>query len=95
MTLTYDWRGDVANGELYALHAEAFETRVFDETEWNWQEQLRGHSLGWVVARQGDRLVGFANVPWDGPVHAWIQDTMAPPALATRASDRSCRKDPG
>ena len=31
-------RGLVA--ALNSLHAEAFETRVFDETEWNWQEQL-------------------------------------------------------
>ena len=30
-------RGLVA--ALNSLHAEAFETRVFDETEWNWQEQ--------------------------------------------------------
>jgi GNAT superfamily N-acetyltransferase len=76
MTITYSWRGDVANGELNELHAEAFETRVFDETEWNWEEQLHGHSLGWVIARRDGRLVGFVNVPWDGLVHAWIQDTM-------------------
>ena len=31
-------RGMVA--ALNSLRAEAFETRVFDETEWNWQEQL-------------------------------------------------------
>ena len=31
-------RGLVA--ALNSLRAEAFETRVFDETEWNWQEQL-------------------------------------------------------
>jgi GNAT superfamily N-acetyltransferase len=70
------WRGEFANAEANELHAEAFETRVYSEDEWNWNEQVRRHSLGWVIARGGDRLVGFVNVPWDGLVHAWIQDTM-------------------
>jgi predicted N-acetyltransferase YhbS len=34
------------------------------------------HSLGWVTARDGDVLVGFVNVVWDGLVHAWLQDAM-------------------
>jgi GNAT superfamily N-acetyltransferase len=72
----YAWRGDVANAELNELHAEAFGTRVFDESEWNWVELVGRHSLGWVVARADQRLVGFVNVPWDGLLHAWIQDTM-------------------
>ena len=37
---------------------------------------LERHSLGWVTARRGDELVGFANVLWDGLVHAWLQDVM-------------------
>ena len=74
--ITYGWRGDFGNEEVNLLHAEAFETRLFDESEWNWQEQVSAHSLGWVVARDGDTLVGFVNVPWDGLVHAWIQDVM-------------------
>ena len=76
MAITYEWRGDVGTAELNVLHAEAFETRLFDEDEWNWEELLRRWSLGWVVARDGDALVGFVNVLWDGLVHAWIQDTM-------------------
>jgi GNAT superfamily N-acetyltransferase len=35
-----------------------------------------GDSLGWVVARAEGDLVGFANVLWDGLVHAWLQDVM-------------------
>jgi ribosomal protein S18 acetylase RimI-like enzyme len=84
MATSYLWRGDVANAELNALHAEAFETRVYDDDEWDWVTQLRDHSLGWVLARDGDRLVGFVNVLWDGLVHAWIQDTM----VATAARHR-------
>ena len=76
MAVEYVWRGDFSNAEMNALHAEAFETRVYDESEWNWRDQVERHSLGWVVARGGEALLGFVNVPWDGLVHAWIQDTM-------------------
>jgi GNAT superfamily N-acetyltransferase len=76
MPVEYEWRGSFGNAEINALHAEAFETRVFDESEWDWVRQLSEHSLGWVVARDGDELVGFVNVLWDGLVHAWLQDTM-------------------
>jgi GNAT superfamily N-acetyltransferase len=75
MTISYIWRGDFNNAELNELHADAFETRVYDEAAWNWTEQVQ-HSLGWVVARDDAGLVGFVNVAWDGLVHAWIQDTM-------------------
>jgi GNAT superfamily N-acetyltransferase len=78
MSVVYEWRGRFTNEELNALHAEAFETRLFDPSEWNWLVQVEGHSLGWVIARErrDGPLVGFVNVPWDGLVHAWLQDTM-------------------
>jgi GNAT superfamily N-acetyltransferase len=81
MSITYEWRGSFTNDEVNALHAEAFETRIFDESEWNWQRMTARHSLGWVVARSDGNLVGFVNVIWDGLVHAWLQDTM----VATRS----------
>ena len=76
MAVTYEWRGPFDNVELNELHAEAFETRVYNETEWNWVDQVHRHSLGWVVATDGNRLIGFVNVLWDGLVHAWLQDTI-------------------
>jgi GNAT superfamily N-acetyltransferase len=76
VTTIFTWRGAFASAEVNALHAEAFRTRLFDESEWNWVELTRRHSLGWVVAREGAELVGFVNVLWDGLVHAWLQDTM-------------------
>src|SRR5438034_2448418 len=76
MTVIYSWRGTVANAELNRLHAEAFDTQLYSSDEWNWVELLDRHSLGWVVARDDDVLVGFVNVLWDGLVHAWLQDTM-------------------
>jgi GNAT superfamily N-acetyltransferase len=72
----FEWRGGFTNAEVNQLHAEAFETRVFDESEWDWRALTARHSLGWVTARRGDVLVGFVNVAWDGFVHAWIQDVM-------------------
>jgi GNAT superfamily N-acetyltransferase len=76
MPIDFEWRGDFIDLEIRELHAEAFETSVHNEAELNWSALVNEHSLGWVVARNGRRLVGFANVPWDGRAHAWIQDTM-------------------
>ena len=72
------------NDEIHALHAEAFGTRVFDESEWNWVDQCDRYSLGWVVAREADRFVGFVNVLWDGLVHAFIEDVMVEATLRHR-----------
>jgi GNAT superfamily N-acetyltransferase len=72
-----EWRGEFTSSEANALHAEAFETRIFTDDEWDWRSQVERHSLGWVTARAEDAtLVGFVNVISDGTVHAWIQDTM-------------------
>ena len=76
MAITYEWRGAFGNDEVNALHAQAFGTQAYSADEWDWRAQVDGHSLGWVVAREDGALVGFVNVPWDGLVHAWIQDTM-------------------
>ena len=81
-TIRYTWRGAFTNEEIHALHAEAFGTRLFDAAEWDWVAQTQGYSLGWVVARRDGRFVGFANVVWDGLVHAFIEDVMV---------DASCR----
>jgi len=72
----YLWRGHFTDSEVNALHADAFRTRVFPDVEWPWNRLVADHSLGWVVARDGEALVGFVNVIWDGLVHAWVQDTM-------------------
>ncbi len=71
------WRGSFTNAQVNELHADAFGTRVFSDAEWNWVGLVDRHSLGWVTARNSDEvLVGFVNVPWDGFVHAWVQDLM-------------------
>jgi GNAT superfamily N-acetyltransferase len=84
MPISYAWRGEFETAEANALHAAAFGTRVFTDTECRWRELADRHSLGWVVARDGDALVGFVNVLWDGSVHAWIQDVMVAPDAVRR-----------
>lgn len=76
MPVSYEWRGSFENAEVNGLHAEAFESRVYSDDQWNWNVLLAEHSLGWILARDDRRLVGFVNVVWDGFTHAWIQDTM-------------------
>ncbi len=80
----YLWRGAFTNAEIHTLHAETFETRLFDEEEWNWVDQCNTHSLGWVVARHQGRFVGFVNVLWDGLVHAFIEDVMVDTTMRHR-----------
>lgn len=70
------WRGAFTNRQANALHSEAFETRLFSADEWDWVALTERHSLGWVTVHDGGELVGFVNVPWDGFIHAWIQDVM-------------------
>jgi hypothetical protein len=76
VTIEYEWRGVFENDELNRLYAEAFDTPGFASNAGDWRAQVARHSLGWVAARDGGALVEFVNVPWDGLVHAWIQDTM-------------------
>jgi GNAT superfamily N-acetyltransferase len=73
VAVRYEWRGVFANAALNALHAEGFGHRVLDD---DWWGQVNRHSLGWVCAWDGDELVGFVNVPWDGAIHAFILDTL-------------------
>lgn len=79
--ISYLWRGTFTNTEIHALHAEAFQTRLYDESEWDWVSQCERYSLGWVVARHDDRFVGFANVLWDGLVHSFLEDVMVDPGM--------------
>ncbi len=73
MSITFEWRGYVDNEALESLHAEGFGHRPALH---DWRSQLADHSLGWVTAHDGDRLVGFVNVAWDGAGHAFVLDTL-------------------
>ena len=73
MEIRYEWRGEFINDSLNALHAEGFEHRPHND---DWITQLHSQSLGWVCAYDGDDLVGFVNVAWDGAFHAFVLDTL-------------------
>lgn len=70
----YEWRGRFEDAEVEGLHAEGFEHAPFEDS--GWWDQVAAHSLGWVCARDGDDLVGFVNVAWDGAGHAFVLDTL-------------------
>ena len=74
--ITYTWRGSFTNIEFHALHAEAFEHRLYNESEWDVVTQCGHYSLGWVVARSEDRFGVFVYVIWDGRVHSFIEDVI-------------------
>jgi GNAT superfamily N-acetyltransferase len=71
--ITYEWRGEFASAEVDVLHAEGFDHQP---ARHDWWRQVNRHSLGWVCAREGSRLVGFVNVAWDGAAHAFVLDTV-------------------
>ena len=45
-------------------------------------------SLTYVAAYDGERLVGFVNVAWDGGVHAFLLDTTVHPVFQRRGIGR-------
>jgi len=73
LVISHHWRGQFDNVEVNALHAEGFAHAVLED---DWVGQVNRHSLGWVCARDGEELVGFVNVAWDGTGHAFVLDTL-------------------
>lgn len=61
----------VDKAELNALRAGSWDG---GQGGHDWLAVLR-HSLGWITAHYGDRLVGFVNVAWDGGDRAFLLDT--------------------
>jgi ribosomal protein S18 acetylase RimI-like enzyme len=70
LNINYQISPAVTNDELNALFANAWERH----TAWDFLAILE-HSLLFVCAYHGTRLVGFVNVAWDGAQHAFILDT--------------------
>lgn len=89
MSIETAWRGEFANHEVNLLHAEAFGTRIYHDSEWDWERLVLAHSLGWVTARSDGELAGFVNALWDGLVHAWIQDEMVAATAQHRGIGRA------
>jgi GNAT superfamily N-acetyltransferase len=51
-------------------------------------EPVLARSLTYVAAYDGERLVGFVNVAWDGGIHAFLLDTTVHPAVQRRGIGR-------
>src|SRR5689334_1715537 len=62
---------------LSVLHARAFGGDVQLAP---WRDRLAKHALSWVGAFDGDQLVGFVQLCWDGGAHAFLLDTAVDPA---------------
>lgn len=69
----------VASAAINALRTAAWD-QVGDQ---DWAPVL-ARGLGWVCALEGERLVGFVNVAWDGGVHAFLLDTTVHPDAQRR-----------
>src|SRR5262245_56019409 len=67
-------RQPLTDAELNALFANAWP----DHRPVRFGPVLQ-RSLTWIVARWGNRLVGFVNVATDGGIHAFLLDTTVHP----------------
>ena len=78
MNLKYLLREPIAPPDLHRLLRESW-----DHAPAGYPLVL-SHSLTWVTARDGERLVGFVNLAWDGGSHAFLLDPTVHPSLRRR-----------
>ena len=76
MNITYKTNPPLTSADLNALFSAG---RHAPETS-DWQPVL-DHSLVYLCAYDGERLIGFANVAWDGRAHAFLLDPRVHPDL--------------
>ena len=72
--ITYKTSPPISNEALNELFFAAWK----NHKDWDFQPVL-SRSLAYICAYQGERLVGFVNVAWDGSQHAFILDTTVHP----------------
>jgi predicted N-acetyltransferase YhbS len=68
--VNFRWKLAVPDHEVDHLHAEAFGE---PPGRYSWK-RAQPFSLGWVTAHEASHLLGFANVAWDGNLHAFLLD---------------------
>ncbi|HEX2618713.1 MAG TPA: GNAT family N-acetyltransferase [Phototrophicaceae bacterium] len=68
--IVYRVNPEVSSEALNSLFATAWEGYVPGDFT-----AILKHSLAYVCAYEGDKLVGFVNVAWDGGIHAFLLDT--------------------
>jgi GNAT superfamily N-acetyltransferase len=62
---------------------ELFQACWPDHVDQDYSDVLK-RSLAYVCARDGDRLVGFVYIAWDGRDHAFLLDPTVHPAVRRR-----------
>jgi hypothetical protein len=71
-TIAWSIREDLSDAELQELFSAVYKRK----NDVNFHIIL-ANSLSWVSARRDGKLVGFANIIWDGLYHALIVDRAA------------------
>ena len=74
----------LANAELDALYAAAWPNH---RPPYDFGPEL-AHALAYATAYDGDRLVGFARLAWDGGVHAFLLEPTVHPDYQRRGIGR-------
>ncbi|MGH2829969.1 MAG: GNAT family N-acetyltransferase [Actinomycetota bacterium] len=73
MAIRYEWRPYLSNEILGTVLNLDPRDKLSD------YESVLERSLTWIAAFDGERLTGFANVAWDGGVHAFLLDLTVHP----------------
>jgi GNAT superfamily N-acetyltransferase len=60
----------VGNDELNVLFSASW-----PQHSWRDFQPVLNRSLTYICAYEGERLVGFVNLAWDGGIHAFLLDT--------------------
>jgi len=66
----------VVNADLNELFKSAW-----PDHQWSNFYPILSKSLSYVCAYQGNQLIGFVNIAWDGGIHAFILDTTVHPIV--------------
>jgi hypothetical protein len=62
---------------LSDLHARAFGNQPGLAKPW--AQRLEWHSVSWVCAFDGTKMIGFVHACWDGGSHAFLLDPVVDP----------------
>jgi ribosomal protein S18 acetylase RimI-like enzyme len=54
---------------------------AWSQHDWRGFQSVVSRSPTYVCAYQGDRLIGFVNLAWDGGLHAFVLDTTVHPEM--------------
>ena len=85
MTIDYRLSPPVSNAALDALYLAAWPNH---QPPYDFGPEL-AHALVYVCAYDGDELIGFVRLAWDGAVHAFLLEPTVLPAYRRRGIGRA------